>query len=101
MPSLYAYHTTKGVCTFGSSDTSHSTHSLGHFALVHHLQDVLLETARASGKPGRVISLSSSAHFGPYMPTPIRPEGEIDSKQGYSAWPAYGQSKLCNVLLAR
>jgi hypothetical protein len=80
---------------------THPLHSLGHFALVHHLQDTLLSTARASGQPGRVVSLSSSAHFGPYSPSPIRPEAEIDSKQGYSPWPAYGQSKLCNVLLAR
>lgn len=47
------------------------------------------------------MSLSSSAHFGPYVPDPLRAEGDIDSPEGYSPWPAYGQSKLCNVLLAR
>lgn len=47
------------------------------------------------------MSLSSSAHFGPYAPKPIRSEAEIDAEAGYGAWAAYGQSKLCNVLLAR
>lgn len=77
-------------------------YSLGHFALVHQLQDVLLSTAKASGVPGRVVSLSSSAHFGPYPgKEPVKGEADIDSAAGYAAWQAYGQSKLCNVLLAR
>lgn len=75
--------------------------SLGHFALVHRLQGVLEATARSSGEPGRVVVLASSAHFGPYMPEGVRSEETIDSKEGYSPWGAYGQSKLCNVLFAR
>lgn len=62
---------------------------------------MLRATAEKAGAPGRVISLASSAHFGPYSPQPLRADGEIDSPTGYSPWPAYGQSKLCNVLLAR
>ncbi len=75
--------------------------SLGHFLLVRLLEPALLATARACGSPSRVVSLSSSAHFGPYMPKAIREEADIDKEEGYAAWAAYGQSKLCNVLLAR
>ncbi|GBF90638.1 hypothetical protein Rsub_03210 [Raphidocelis subcapitata] len=93
------------ACPFMRTADGHEmqfgTNHLGHFALVRHLEDALLSTARASGVPGRVVSLSSSAHFGPYAAEPIRSEADIDSEAGYSPWQAYGQSKLCNVLLAR
>jgi NAD(P)-dependent dehydrogenase (short-subunit alcohol dehydrogenase family) len=99
-PSYKNPHTHKTVLT--PSHHHHHPGSLGHFALVRHLQDALVDTARASGAPGRVVVLASSAHFGPYPdPKPVRDEAAIDSPEGYSAWAAYGQSKLCNVLFAR
>lgn len=61
---------------------------LGHFALTGHLLPSLLATSGS-----RVVSISSQGH---------RP-GKIDfddlnSEQSYSAWPAYFQSKLANLL---
>ncbi|GAB3421289.1 oxidoreductase [Haloparvum alkalitolerans] len=62
---------------------------LGHFALTAHLLPVLTRTTEES----RVITQSSVAHR----------NGEIDfddlhGEKSYSAWGAYGQSKLANVL---
>lgn len=61
---------------------------LGHFALTGHLLDVLL----ASG-PSRVVSISSQGH----RPGRIHTE-DLGFEHGYSAWPAYFQSKLANLL---
>jgi NAD(P)-dependent dehydrogenase (short-subunit alcohol dehydrogenase family) len=65
------------------------TNHLGHFALVAHLLPLLERTANA-----RVVVVSSTAqNF-----------GRIDlddlnwQKRPYRAWPAYGQSKLANML---
>jgi NAD(P)-dependent dehydrogenase (short-subunit alcohol dehydrogenase family) len=67
------------------------TNHLGHFALTGRLIGSLL----ASRAP-RVVSMSSTAHR----------IGRIDfddlnSERGYSRWPAYGQSKLANLLFTR
>ncbi|HYD49021.1 MAG TPA: oxidoreductase [Terriglobales bacterium] len=64
------------------------TNHLGHFALTGHLLPRLLAT------PGsRVVNVSSTAHR----------IGKIDfddlqGERRYSKWPAYGQSKLANLL---
>ncbi|CAE8612013.1 unnamed protein product [Polarella glacialis] len=70
---------------------------LAHFLLAN----LVLDTMVAAGTPkdpSRVISLSSSAH---QMPSPLlRGDlGDLQS-QDYSAWGAYGQSKLANLLFA-
>jgi NAD(P)-dependent dehydrogenase (short-subunit alcohol dehydrogenase family) len=64
------------------------TNHFGHFALTGHLLDLLV----ASGA-GRVVNVSSLMHR--------RGRMQFDDLQGekrYSAWPAYGQSKLANLL---
>lgn len=70
---------------------------LSHFLLANLLLDTLLATA-SPADPGRVIVLSSSAH---QMPSPLL-RGDLGDLQSvdYSAWSAYGQSKLANVLFA-
>ena len=65
---------------------------IGHFILVTGLLDQL-------SADGRVICLSSSAHTRP-------PKGgivfdDLSGEKWYSAWSAYGQSKLANLLFAR
>ncbi|TFH22512.1 MAG: SDR family NAD(P)-dependent oxidoreductase [Myxococcales bacterium] len=66
------------------------TNHLGHFALTGLLFARLAETTG-----GRVVTLSSSAHsFGK-----IRFD-DLQWKSGYRQWPAYGQSKLANLLFA-
>ena len=64
------------------------TNHLGHFALTGHLLDRLLAT------PGsRIVTVSSTMHRAGTI--------HFDDPQwqrGYSKWPAYGQSKLANLL---
>ena len=67
------------------------TNHLGHFALTGHLIERLL----AADAP-RVVSVSSIAHRA----------GKIDFEdlnweRGYSRWPAYGRSKLANLLFTQ
>ena len=69
---------------------------LGHFALTASLLPLLKRGGKGSG--ARIINVSSSAHM----------LGHIDftnlmfEKEGtYSAWPAYGNSKLANILFTR
>src|SRR4029079_19492872 len=64
------------------------TNHLGHFALTGRLIERLL----AADAP-RVVNLSSTAHRIGRMNF-----DDLNSKRGYSRWPAYGQSKLANLL---
>ena len=64
------------------------TNHLGHFALTGRLLEPLL----AAPAP-RVVNVASLAHY----------QGQIDFddlmwERGYSRWPAYGRSKLANLL---
>ncbi len=68
------------------------TNHVGHFILVTGLTDQLTDD-------GRVVMLSSAAHNG-------APKGGIEfdnlsGDAGYSAWRAYGQSKMANLLFAK
>ncbi|WP_148415961.1 oxidoreductase [Haloferax sp. KTX1] len=70
-------------------ETQFGVNHLGHFALTARLLPVLEQTPGES----RVVTQSSVAHR----------NGEIDfddlqGERSYSAWGAYGQSKLANVL---
>ncbi|KAF8095938.1 hypothetical protein N665_0320s0065 [Sinapis alba] len=75
-----------------------ATNHLGHFLLTKLLLDTMKNTSRESKREGRIVNLSSEAHRFSY------PEGvrfdKINDKSSYSSIPAYGQSKLCNVLHA-
>lgn len=68
------------------------TNHVGHFILITGLLDQL-------SKEGRVVIVSSTAHTGTYK------EGlrldDLDAAKGYSAFAAYAQSKLANLLFAR
>ncbi|MGW4458827.1 oxidoreductase [Streptomyces albidoflavus] len=64
------------------------TNHLGHFALTAHLLPYL-----GTDGPARVVTVSSLAHR----------MGRIDfdnlnAERGYGSWPAYGRSKLANLL---
>jgi len=67
------------------------TNHVGHFILVTGLLPLLAEK-------GRVVMTSSMAHSGTYSDG-IRLD-DLDASGGYSAWGAYGQSKLANILFA-
>jgi NAD(P)-dependent dehydrogenase (short-subunit alcohol dehydrogenase family) len=69
-------------------ETQFGVNHLGHFALTGSLIDLLVET------PGsRIVNVSSIAH---YMGA-IR-FSDLQWENGYKAQPAYGQSKLANLL---
>ena len=64
------------------------TNHLGHFALT----GGLIETLLASRAP-RVVNVSSVAHRAGKMDF-----DDLNWSKGYSRWPAYGRSKLANLL---
>jgi WW domain-containing oxidoreductase len=68
------------------------TNHFGHFMLVTGLLDRLTDD-------GRVVILSSGAHKDTYREG-IRFD-DLDAARHYTAWGAYGQSKLANLLFVR
>jgi NAD(P)-dependent dehydrogenase (short-subunit alcohol dehydrogenase family) len=67
------------------------TNHLGHFALTAHLLPLLEARGRA-----RVVTTASNAH----RMGRIRWD-DLNSERRYRKWPAYGQSKLANLLFMR
>jgi NAD(P)-dependent dehydrogenase (short-subunit alcohol dehydrogenase family) len=68
------------------------TNHIGHFLLITSLLDQLAERAR-------VVILSSGAHTAaPKVGVDFQ---NLSGERGYSAWSAYGQSKLANLLFAK
>ncbi|NJN53059.1 MAG: SDR family oxidoreductase, partial [Gammaproteobacteria bacterium] len=70
-----------------------ATNHLGHFLLINLLQ-ALIEAAPAA----RVVIVSSEAHR--QAPSAGIDFDDLGAERKYSAWRAYGQSKLANVLFA-
>ncbi len=69
-------------------ETQFGVNHLGHFALTGLLMDVILKTPNA-----RIMNVTSSANwFGKIN------LDDLNSKQNYDRWGAYGQSKLANIL---
>jgi NAD(P)-dependent dehydrogenase (short-subunit alcohol dehydrogenase family) len=69
-------------------ETQIGTNHLGHFALT----GLLLDRLKAAEAP-RVVTLSSTAHKMGRINF-----DDLHSEKRYSRWPAYGQSKLANLL---
>jgi NAD(P)-dependent dehydrogenase (short-subunit alcohol dehydrogenase family) len=67
-----------------------ATNHLGHFALVNRLWPALVADGGA-----RVVSVSSTGH----RRSDIRWD-DLEFRQGYDKWEAYGQAKTANVLFA-
>ncbi|MBD3345458.1 MAG: SDR family NAD(P)-dependent oxidoreductase [Chitinivibrionales bacterium] len=61
---------------------------LGHFALTGLVLDLLLKTGNS-----RIVTMSSGAHYMGSMDF-----DNLNWGKGYSPWPAYGRSKLANLL---
>lgn len=68
------------------------TNHIGHFLLVTGLADTLTAD-------GRVVMVSSDAHK--RAPSAGIEFDNLSGERGYTAWGAYGQSKLANLLFAR
>lgn len=71
---------------------------LGHFLLANLLLDSLVSAASPSD-PGRIVSLSSSAHLIPSL-LQQGDTSDLQSSSDYSPWQSYGQAKLANLLFA-
>ncbi len=69
------------------------TNHLGHFLLVNKLLPKVIDA-----DAGRIVMLSSSAHM--QAPKEGIQFDNLSGEDGYSAWRAYGQSKLANALFA-
>lgn len=66
---------------------------LGHFALTAALFSLLKKT-----KDSRVVNVSSSAHL---LGKLDRNNLQLKADGSYGPWPAYGNSKLANILFTR
>ena len=77
--------------TADSFEMQFGTNHLGHFALTGLLTKHILRTPGA-----RIVNVSSSAHrFGQMN------FDDLNAKNSYTPWSAYGQSKLANILFTR
>ncbi len=97
-PPLSAIVANAGIMALPKREVAHGvelqlfTNHVGHFLLITELLDRL-------APDGRVVMVSSAAHRGAYSGG-IRFD-DLDGAKEYSAWGAYGQSKLANLLFAR
>lgn len=95
---LYGIITNAGIMALPQREVKHGvelqllTNHVGHFILVTGLLDRLAADAR-------VTVLSSAAHTG--APSYGVDLDDPTMERGYSAWGAYGRSKLANLLFAR
>jgi WW domain-containing oxidoreductase len=76
-----------------------ATNHIGHFLLTNLLLETMKKTAVESKREGRIVNLSSEGHKIIVYGEGIRFD-RINDESGYSAWGAYGQSKLANILHA-
>ncbi|KAF5818998.1 putative very-long-chain 3-oxoacyl-CoA reductase [Helianthus annuus] len=76
-----------------------ATNHIGHFLLTNLLLDTMKKTSTKSQKEGRIVVVSSDLHKMSY-PEGIRFD-KINDEKSYSAFYAYGQSKLANALHAK
>ena len=87
-----------GIMALPKRQTAHGyekqffVNHIGHFLLITRLIDHLADDAR-------VVLVSSDAYK--MAPNEGIQFDNLDGQQGYSAWKAYGQSKLANLLFAR
>jgi len=68
-----------------------ATNHLSYFVLTQGLRDALLAAGAA-----RVINTSSNAHYRAKIDF-----DDLQYQQNYKAFPAYGRSKICNILFTR
>ncbi|KAF0928602.1 hypothetical protein E2562_006043 [Oryza meyeriana var. granulata] len=84
------------TCSIDGLELQFATNHIGHFLLTNLLLETMKSASRESGVEGRIINVSSSAHFVTY------PQGicfdKVKDPSGFFSLFAYGQSKLANIL---
>ncbi len=78
--------------TVDGYERTFATNHLGYFLLTQELLDLLKKSA-----PSRIVNVASEAHRG----QSIGFDDPMYEKRSYSGFPAYGQSKLANILFTR
>jgi len=81
----------KRILTEDGIETTFAVNHLAPFLLTH----LLLERLKAS-KPSRIVTVASDAHRGARIDF-----DDPSAERGFSAWRAYCQSKLANILFTR
>lgn len=76
--------------TVDGFETQFGINHLGHWTFTAELMSSLLAAEAA-----RIVTVTSTAH---HQGKPVDPKDVNLEKAGYSAWPAYGRSKLANYL---
>jgi NAD(P)-dependent dehydrogenase (short-subunit alcohol dehydrogenase family) len=76
------------IVTVDGYEHTFQVNHLSHFLLTNLLLDVL-----KGGAPSRVVVVSSAAHSGAHLDF-----GDLMMEKSYSAFKAYGRSKLANIL---
>lgn len=77
-----------------TSDGLEMTFALNH--LSYYVLSLLLLPSLRAADQGRIICTSSRAHVGQHLDF-----SDLQAARGYSGYPAYGRSKLCNILFTR
>lgn len=77
--------------TAEGNELTFATNHLAYFALTHGLLERLLASA-----PARIVNTASEVHRGAHLDF-----DDLQSEHGYTAYGAYGKSKLANVLFTR
>ncbi len=84
------------ACPFWKTEDGHQiqfgVNHLGHFLLTNLLLGLIEKSA-----PSRIVIVSSLAHRFPFSVD----LDKVNDEESYSAWSAYGVSKLANVLFAK
>ncbi|XP_071689921.1 short-chain dehydrogenase TIC 32, chloroplastic-like isoform X1 [Rutidosis leptorrhynchoides] len=80
-------------------ESQFATNYLGHFHLTNLLLDTMKNTAKNSGKEGRIILVSSEVHRLTYKGGIVF--DKLNDEKCYNSFYAYGQSKLANILHAK
>ncbi|KAD5508349.1 hypothetical protein E3N88_16052 [Mikania micrantha] len=75
-----------------------ATNHLGHFLLTNLLLETMKKTSQEQKTEGRIINVSSSGHRYAYN---LPFTDQINNESSYNSLPAYGRSKLANILHAK
>ncbi len=77
-----------------TEDNLEKTFATNHMA--YFVLTLLLRAPLLAGSPARVVNTASDAHRGNTLDF-----DDLQAAKGYSAYKAYGRSKLCNILFTR
>ncbi|KAJ7517708.1 hypothetical protein O6H91_21G036600 [Diphasiastrum complanatum] len=87
----------KYICTKDGLQLDFATNHVGHFLLTNLLLDNIIATAKKYGIEGRIVIVSSNAHF----LTKALDLKTVNDENSFQWFMSYGKSKLANILHAK